>query len=394
MRTPAKSQTTRKPILILTLALLLFGAPLVIQQVLESWVMACGSQATIDQKRETATEVRQNHPKKNPGNRQTGQKQTEKPKRSILRHQVVNFASNRQWVKDANGRPVFGKQPGPTLVLGRAHTVVGDGYQPGDLTDISIESLAIQENPDDLNALFPDPNAKSKPVLVFVHGFRVEFEEAIQRVTQIVHELDYDGHVFLYTWPSVFELTFEAYVQDQNAIDASVKSCCLFLGNLADHFGGEKVQILAHSLGCRLIAKTIQSLLSEESAGKEKIFQNLIFAAPDIELDNFKQSYLPALKVAARRVTIYFSSKDGDLALAESLDRRPPRLGRKGLPLGSHPLAKLVEFVDYSPLGGWWTMKTHNLYREHPAMVHDLRGVLSGSISSSHRKLGNRQNVK
>ncbi|MCA9068690.1 MAG: alpha/beta hydrolase [Planctomycetaceae bacterium] len=378
MRKAANSQTMRKPSHpFLALALLLAGAAVVVVLMLESPSTAFSARLEVNQIREATTDVESHQPEANSSNSRVDQTPTKK------RARVVYLGSNRQ-VETRDGRLTLGKQPG-SLVLGRACTTVGSEYQPGELTDIRIESLTIYENPDDLNALFPDPKAKTKPVLVFVHGFYVEFEEAIQRVTQIVHELDFDGHVVLYTWPSVFKVTLEGYGDDQQAIQASVNSCCRFIGNLSDHFGAQNVQVLAHSLGCRLIAKTLHKIHREEMAGSDPLIQNLIFAAPDIELDNFHRYYLSALTTGAQRVSIYFSSKDATLELAERLDGRPPRLGRIGLPRGSHPV---IEAVDYSSLpGGLWNMSTHNLYREHPAIVQDLRGVLSGSTPLSDRKL-------
>ena len=140
--------------------------------------------------------------------------------------------------------------------------------------------------------------------------------------------------------------------------------------------------------GCRLVAKAVQSANREgqtENGITLPRFANVIFAAPDVKVANFITRYMTSLTAVTRRLSVYFSTRDGVLVLAERMDGGSPRLGQTGMATDNKTV---LELVDYSVIpGGLMNLSTHNRYREYPVMIKDIRGVLTGSIPASHRQL-------
>ena len=44
--------------------------------------------------------------------------------------------------------------------------------------------------------------------VVFVHGFNVNFEDAVYRTAQITYDLQFDGAPFLFSWPTSGNISF------------------------------------------------------------------------------------------------------------------------------------------------------------------------------------------
>src|SRR5262249_30812720 len=57
--------------------------------------------------------------------------------------------------------------------------------------------------------------------LVFVHGYNVSFENAIRRAGQIAYDLNFDGPVFVFSWPSRGRLT--GYISDRDTVDVAAR---------------------------------------------------------------------------------------------------------------------------------------------------------------------------
>lgn len=57
-------------------------------------------------------------------------------------------------------------------------------------------------NTDDKEFLNKIKSSASEEVLVFVHGFNVNFDEAVLRAGQIKYDLKFPGEVVVYSWPA------------------------------------------------------------------------------------------------------------------------------------------------------------------------------------------------
>jgi esterase/lipase superfamily enzyme len=215
----------------------------------------------------------------------------------------------------------------------------------------------------------PKP-ANGENVLIFIHGFCRGFEESIQRAAQLAHTYDYHGTIIVFSWPSLGRPGPLSYLADRKALDGSGKVFEKFLRAAVKEFGASRIQIIAHSLGCRLACTTLTKLARPKAPFRLK---NILLVAPDVDAKQFRDRFAKPVAASAKRTTVYYSRSDKMLALAGVINKQE-RLGRIGP-------GKIdgIERVDFTPLGGL-LRKTHNDYRAHPNLVWDIRGVLSGKL--------------
>ena len=164
--------------------------------------------------------------------------------------------------------------------------------------------------------------ARSKSLLVFVHGYNVSFREASFRTAQLAHDLRFPGVVMFYSWPSAGAMM--GYLHD---VESSQLSKAIF-DQLLDDLSAlkfEDIYVVAHSLGNRVVGGTIADRVQ---GGKDvSQLREIMLAAPDINVEIFKSEIAPKLagiKTATR--TIYASSKDVALK-ASSVVHAFPRVG-------------------------------------------------------------------
>ena len=58
--------------------------------------------------------------------------------------------------------------------------------------------------------------ASEREAFVFVHGFNVRFVDALKRTAQLAHDLEVQGPIVSYSWPSRGKLT--AYAADEASV--------------------------------------------------------------------------------------------------------------------------------------------------------------------------------
>ena len=273
--------------------------------------------------------------------------------------------------------PQFGAKQG-SLQYARYELTVGPQHQPGELDGITIRCMKAAEDFDSLcHDTQQDPHQNRSNILVFVHGFNVTHDASIRRAAQIATELDHDGLVFVFSWPSLGELSEKAYYIDRQTVNESIAAFRQYLLAIDHEFAGSNIQILAHSLGCRLTGQTVVSIVQAETETAGFRLANVVLAAPDVDAQYFEKMVAPALITVTSRVTVYHSRRDIALAFSKTYNGGQSRLGSIGSTRSD------IETIDYSALGGIFL--AHGFYCKHPVMVKDLHGVLGNTIPPSQR---------
>lgn len=126
----------------------------------------------------------------------------------------------------------------------------------------------------------------SRRVGLFVHGYNFGYEEALFRLAQLASDAEIDGVPILFAWPS--EGTVTGYVADRDSVTYSRDQLVDLLTQLTAGRGKGEVVVFAHSLGCWL---TMEALRQLRLTGRGDVLDRLevIFAAPDIDADVFRQ---------------------------------------------------------------------------------------------------------
>jgi esterase/lipase superfamily enzyme len=227
-------------------------------------------------------------------------------------------------------------------------------------------------------------SAQRKELLIFLHGYRVTFEEAARRAAQVANDIGFGGVVVLFSWPSAGTLL--AYFADE---DSAAKSAAPLRALLRDLEGGpwSCVHLLAHSMGSRVMV----SSLSGPEVGWTLPIQNVVLVAADLDVELFQQQF-PSLRARVRQdagglVTSYTSSADRALGVS-SWFHRGTRLGR----VGDRPLPVAgLETVDATATDSSLLGLHHGYFAEQRSLLTDLGLLLREGLPAVRRGLQNVQ---
>ncbi len=86
-----------------------------------------------------------------------------------------------------------------------------------------------------------------RDVLVYVHGFNTDYDEAAFRIVQVAADGGFRGTQVLFTWPSYRRVL--AYSGDREVATASRDALEKLLSDLGRTPGVGRIHILAHSMG-------------------------------------------------------------------------------------------------------------------------------------------------
>ena len=189
--------------------------------------------------------------------------------------------------------------------------------------------------------------SQRREALVFIHGYNSDFENSAFRAAQLAVDLDVDGAIFMYSWPSKGSLF--GYVADgAQVIRPMVRSLQEFLNIVVQKTGAQRIHIVAHSMGNRYLLEALELMARDGRAGaREPIFQQIVFAAPDVDADDFTDR-VKELGWMAHRMTLYASSKDRALHLSSILNGGYRRAGDAAAPITVAGL----DTVDTTEVGG------------------------------------------
>lgn len=164
--------------------------------------------------------------------------------------------------------------------------------------------------------------AGSAELLLFVPGFNEDFRHSLFRAAQLQNDLGIE--TVLYSWPSHNKVT--SYVGDLDRARNSASHLTDLLAQL-DRYTGHQLHLLGHGLGALILWESLLRI-SERRSGS--VFGEVIFTAPDIDVDQARaQSH--ALSQIAQRVTMYVS--EDDLALKATQFTTGPRIGSQVIAL-------------------------------------------------------------
>jgi esterase/lipase superfamily enzyme len=204
-----------------------------------------------------------------------------------------------------------------------------------------------------------------RSALVFIHGYNVSFEEAALRAAQIGFDLQVPGITAFYSWPSRGQFT--GYLADEATIGASHTWLAEFLTGFVRHSGAEQVHLIAHSMGNRALLRCLRGVI--DAVGGTVPFGQIFLAAPDVDAEEFLLESA-VYRGAAKRTTLYASSRDRALASSGILHGGYPRAGYAP-PITVVDGLDTVEVtnVDLSWLG-------HGYYADARDLLHDMHAVL------------------
>jgi esterase/lipase superfamily enzyme len=274
---------------------------------------------------------------------------------------------------------------GNHLSYGTCFVSVPRDHRMGELEGPSIWRLEFRADPEhhvavlskeltDQSRFFDDvrrwaQRSDEHDALVFVHGFNVEFEDAVRRLAQLAYDLGFKGPAIAFSWPS--QGTLLGYNRDARNVELSADSLRTVLSDLSRTAGVQRIHVIAHSMGNRALVGALCKLESDIA------IRQIALIAPDIDAALFRR-LTRSFPSGIGPITLYASSRDAALVAAQRFAGYP-RAGQGGQDIVVTPG---IDTVDASAVDTSLTGLRHSYYADASQMLSDLFAFFQGSPAS------------
>lgn len=164
---------------------------------------------------------------------------------------------------------------------------------------------------------------KDRNVLLFVPGYNNTISDSILRLAQFVEDTEFTGVPVLFSWASAAKASH--YVYDLNSA-LIARPRLLETAAALRRTNASGFNVFAHSMGSLLVVETIvQSAIAQKLTAVDRV-DNIMLAAPDIDLDLFK-SQLAYLPPERRNFIVFVSEDDKVLGFSKRLSGGVSRVG-------------------------------------------------------------------
>ena len=263
-----------------------------------------------------------------------------------------------------------------------------------------LTPLAFQTPADWWRALQAETDRRQGRVLLYVHGYRENFNTTSKDAAQIARMTGFDGPIIEYSWPSQGKIL--SYVVDETNMYHDVRNFRDFLKSLAEQQWVKEIVLVSHSLGARLVVPAVAYVDRTSSRADSSNISNIILASPDIDRETFErdieEEVLSARRVANnRRITAYVSRADKALAASRAIHGYP-RLGSpycfnpfeaaelkaQGLPERCYPAARAgLTVIDTTDVSRGST--GHSNFLRSAVACRDFIDVVAGKRTRPER---------
>lgn len=312
----------------------------------------------------------------------------------------IHYGTNRKVSNKKNLNRYYGVENAEQINYGVVEVSIPDSHDIGELERPSILQ-GFKENPDNhvmlqsineldelefyMSLISQMTNLKDKTAFIYIHGFKNSFAYAAQRTAQMTVDMfapdpdEDEVNTFvapiMYSWPSKDNL-FE-YGHDRENANESIPYLKQFLLDVSKRSGAEKMILIAHSMGGRLLSRALHEIGLVMQAEDGPMVTEIILAAPDIGQRRFAQIATELMKTG-QRVTMYGSEKDVPLKISRKKNGRQ----RVGDARGGIFIIKGMDSIDASLVG-----KDILAHSEHgkPSILRDIRDIIKNSAPPNER---------
>lgn len=165
--------------------------------------------------------------------------------------------------------------------------------------------------------------SRRKDVFIYVHGFKVVFENPALVAAELWHFLGYEGVFIAYAWPSTPRS--RAYFGDADTAAGMARNLRELIRFIETETDAEQVHVIGYSAGTRLVTRVIEQMAlinRNPPAGGPPYGAKLgdvILVGSDVDREVFGAMLADGLLDVARRITVYVSSIDKALNFSRLL---------------------------------------------------------------------------
>jgi len=242
--------------------------------------------------------------------------------------------------------------------------------------------------------------SKKKHVYIYVHGYKVVYENPVLVSAELWHFLGYDGAFIAYAWPSTPSKF--AYIKDSDTAAGYARNFRLLLEFVAENTDAEEIHVIGYSNGTRLVLRAMEQLAlihegeSADEIWKQLRLRNVILIGSDLDRGVFGAYLSDGILNVSKHLSIYMSQYDKALGVSQFLTRRQ-RLGQLWGGKGGeiHPLARQalidfrdqISFINVSDAEGSDTGNGHGYFLSSPWASSDILMTMYYGLTPEQRGL-------
>ncbi|MEM7330379.1 MAG: alpha/beta hydrolase [Pseudomonadota bacterium] len=220
---------------------------------------------------------------------------------------------------------------------------------------------------------------RSDSVLLFIHGFNVQFDEALVRAAQLSNDLSREnrfnvGIPVLYSWPSAGALSLEDYQGDRARSLSAAPYLEEFLDILTEDVSVSRINIIAHSMGNRVLTQALESYARDylDRHDRNDLEFRIMLVAADVERDIFDAANGVFDNLDAN-VTIYTSDTDRALHISSIVNaNQEKRLGDTDTNRPYIRSSLNYQTIDATAVTTELFGIGHNYYSDNPTILWDM----------------------
>ena len=306
--------------------------------------------------------------------------------------ETIGYVTDRKEGPVTDGNATYLGESSGRLCYGLVKVQIPQNQPAGSPLDTSIiKKVEAMPYPAFLKRL---QNQSAKPVVIWIHGYRLSFPSSTAYCAQIARDLDIDATVLTFDWTTGESML--GYTHDLIQVPQSTKHLVDLLETIRNEVKPPKIIVIAHSLGCRLVCLALQKLYDDPNTRNVKL-DNVVFLVPNVDREEFNQDFKSALQTLVNKLTIYVASDDNILLLGKLLYN----VDSIGLPEQFSPDTNLdeiqtflyyekqapgkIDLVDVS-FSKKDFLRKHRLFLERP-VLEDLFWLIHGDYPAAKRHL-------
>jgi esterase/lipase superfamily enzyme len=237
-----------------------------------------------------------------------------------------------------------------------------------------------------------------KEINLYVHGYKVVFENPLLVVAELWHFLGYQSAFLAYSWPSTPARL--AYLGDTDSAIHSVRNLRILIELLSRETSAERINILAYSAGTRLAVDLLGQVAliegrDDAASGPRRLrIGDVILVGSDVDRDLMVGVLSDEVLGAIDRLTVYVSDADRALGISQWLFGGRERLGQAFDPEAVGPAAREflrahpeLAFIHVGDAEGSKQGNGHAYFRKSPWVSSDILVQLRYGLGPAQRGL-------
>jgi hypothetical protein len=234
-------------------------------------------------------------------------------------------------------------------------------------------------------------------VFIYVHGYKVNFENPVLVASELWHFLGYQGAFIAYSWPATYKMS--AYFADIDDAMNSARYLRQLILFIAQNTTVDRIHLIGYSAGTRLVSRLLTDLgmyayaMDPAEVDERVRLGNVILVGSDVDRQVFAGYLLDGALRVPDSLTLYASRGDGALSMAQHVFGGP-RAGqvdpdavvdeRTWRFFHAHPELRLIDVTDAAAS---LENNGHSYFRTSPWVSSDLLMTLLYDLPPEERGL-------